>query len=102
MFTEMTLGNPRQFNLEFCPWTRRVPRDLVRGRLKGELSTSSVSRKLRGLGGVRRLSSRAYEPVSAQRQAGLLRGWLETRSDRSLDASAAEGRPSAIAVSRIP
>jgi len=46
----ITLGNPQQFNFEFCLWTLKVLRDLIRSRLKVELSTSSLSRLLRKLG----------------------------------------------------
>jgi len=46
----ITLGNPQQFNFEFCLWTLKVLRELIRSRLKVELSTSSLSRLLRKLG----------------------------------------------------
>lgn len=46
----ITLGQPQQFNLEFCLWTLKMLRDLIRSRLKVELSTSSLSRLLRKLG----------------------------------------------------
>lgn len=46
----ITLGHPQQFNFEFCLWTLKMLRDLIRSRLKVELSTSSLSRLLRKLG----------------------------------------------------
>ncbi|WP_373051991.1 winged helix-turn-helix domain-containing protein, partial [Thioalkalivibrio sp.] len=46
----ITLGQPQQFNFEFCLWTLKMLHDLIRSRLKVELSTSSLSRLLRKLG----------------------------------------------------
>lgn len=46
----ITLGNPQQFNFEFCLWTLKVLRELIRSRLKVDISTSSLSRLLRKLG----------------------------------------------------
>ena len=46
----ITLGHPQQFDFEFCLFPLKVLRDLIRSRLKMELSTSSLSRLLRKLG----------------------------------------------------
>ena len=46
----ITLGNPQQFKFGFCLWTLKVLRELIRSRLKVDLSTSSLSRLLRKLG----------------------------------------------------
>jgi len=47
VYDAITLGNPQHFNFEFCLWTLKVLRELIRSRLKVELSTSSLSRLLR-------------------------------------------------------
>ena len=50
VFDCITLGTPQQFKFEFCLWTLKVLRELIRSRLKVEISTSSLSRLLRKLG----------------------------------------------------
>ena len=50
IYQVVTLGNPQQFQLEFCLWTLKTLRDLIARELGIKLSKSSVGRLLGNLG----------------------------------------------------
>lgn len=50
IYNAVTLGNPQQFQLEFCLWTLNTLRSLIQRELGIALSKSSVSRLLGHLG----------------------------------------------------
>lgn len=50
LYTAITKGDPRQFQLEFCLWTLALVRTLLKQRFDIEISKSGVSRLLRHLG----------------------------------------------------
>ncbi len=50
VYNAVTLGNPEQFQLEFCLWTLNTLRALIQRELGITLSKSAVSRLLRHLG----------------------------------------------------
>jgi transposase len=50
IYNAVTLGNPQQFQFEFCLWTLNILRALIQRELRIALSKSSVSRLLGHLG----------------------------------------------------
>jgi transposase len=50
LYEVITLGNPQQFKFEFCLWTLKIVKDLLKKTFRIELSKSSLSRLLGQLG----------------------------------------------------
>jgi transposase len=50
LYEAITMGNPQQFKFEFCLWTLKIVKDLLKKTFSIELSKSSLSRLLGQLG----------------------------------------------------
>ncbi len=50
LYDAITMGNPQQFKFEFCLWTLKIVKDLLKQTFSIELSKSSLSRLLGQLG----------------------------------------------------
>jgi transposase len=50
VYDAISMGDPRQFQFEFCLWTRRIIRAMLKKHHKIEIGLSSVSRLLKQLG----------------------------------------------------
>lgn len=50
IYDAITMGDPRQFQFEFCLWTRKIIRAMLKKYHKIEISLASVSRLMKQLG----------------------------------------------------
>lgn len=73
IYDAITMGDPRQFQFEFCLWTRRILRAMLKKFYDIEISLSSISRLLRQLG----LSAQKPIYKAYQQNSEAVKIWLK-------------------------